>query len=116
VVDQDVPSYGCVQEFYVFGTQYLQEMTEISGLPRIFDEPIIVAALLPIPQTIHRPDCDLIEYRLTNGNYAAVQLIDVSRIVSLVGRVKGHNRTTYIVDRTTVVGQMNMLDAVNPEE
>jgi hypothetical protein len=100
----------------VFSTDYLQELTEVHGIPRVFDEPLVVAAVLPIPQLIHRSDCDLVEYRLNGGNYAAVQLIDASRIVSLVGRVMAHNRTAYVVERDTVVGQMDMLDdTMNPD-
>ncbi|CEL56175.1 hypothetical protein RSOLAG1IB_11864 [Rhizoctonia solani AG-1 IB] len=60
---------------------------------------------------IYRANCDLTEYRLNGGKYAAVQFIDVSRIMSLVGRVKTPIGPTYIVERATVVGQVNMLDA-----
>jgi hypothetical protein len=106
----DVIGYGRVEQFIVFDTGFLQGLTEANGLPQLFDKPFVVAALQPIPQTIHHPDCGLIEYRLSAGGYAAVQLIDASRIVSLVGRVKAHGGTKYIVDRETVVGQMDMLD------
>jgi hypothetical protein len=115
-LDDYVPGYGRIEQFIVFDTAFLQEMTEVNGLPRLFDEPMVVTALLPIPQTIYHPGPDLVEYQLSAGKYAAVQFIDVSRITSLIGRVKVHNKTTYIVDRATVVGQIDVLDVtLNPD-
>ncbi|KAF8604901.1 hypothetical protein BDV93DRAFT_84112, partial [Ceratobasidium sp. AG-I] len=114
----DIAGYGRAERFVVIDTDFLQRMTQSDGPPRTFDEPAIIAVISPIPELIHRRDCNLVEYRLRAGNYAAAELVCPSRIMSLVGRVHAHNKTAYIVDRgTTVVGQLDMLDAtLNADE
>jgi hypothetical protein len=115
-LDDDTIGYGRVEEFFVFDAAFLQEIAGVQGMPHLFDKPLVVAAVLPIPPLIYRPDCELVEYRLNAGNYAEVQLIDASRIVCLVGRVIAPNKTAYIIDRSMVIGQMDMLDVtLNPD-
>jgi hypothetical protein len=81
-MDDDVPSYGLVEQFLVFDTDFLQSMTEANGLPHTI--PIVVAALQLIPQMTYHLEGDLIEYHLNGGKDATVQLIDASQIMSLV--------------------------------
>ncbi|EUC60687.1 hypothetical protein RSOL_359880, partial [Rhizoctonia solani AG-3 Rhs1AP] len=73
-----------------------------------------LAIVAPFPQLRYHQDADLVEYRLLSGNYASPEVIDAIKIDSLVGHVV--DRSSYIVERTSVVGRLDMLNiTVNPE-
>ncbi|KAJ1302557.1 hypothetical protein OPQ81_002874 [Rhizoctonia solani] len=60
----------------------------------------------------HHRDADLVEYRLASGNYAGPEVVDVTKIDCLVGRVMTELGDNYVVERTSIVGHMDILDAV----
>lgn len=95
---------------------FLRGLSELARTPIPCNKPLVLAVVSPIPYLRFLPDAGLIQYRLNNGNYARPLVVDATNVDCLVGRVTTAIGTSYIVERDTVVGQMDMLDAiVNPD-
>ena len=63
------------------------------------------------------PESGLVQYKLLPlGKLGHPKIIDAQDVGRLVGRVTTPLNTRYVVERTTVVGQLNMLDVtVSPD-
>lgn len=97
--------------FIVLDTDFLQELSDKTNSPIPFVDPIILAAVCPVLAFKRPPDCPLVQYKnLPGGRPAHPEIIDARDVACLVGRVTTPINTTYIVDRTTVVGRLDMLD------
>lgn len=96
--------------------EFLRECSERDNKPYPYLDPLLLAVVSPIPYMRHIPDAELIQYRLVSGQYAKPEVVDVTSIDCLVGRVTTGTGASYIVERETVVGQVDMLDVtVNPD-
>ncbi|KAG9124844.1 hypothetical protein FRC07_010018 [Ceratobasidium sp. 392] len=87
------------------------------NIARLLD-PLVIAVISPIPHYKRVKEGDLVEYTLTSGKLARPEIVDVRDIDCLVGRFTtgGTLQRRYVVDRTTVVGRLDMLDdTVDPE-
>jgi hypothetical protein len=94
----------------------LRALSELAQTPVPHNQSLALAVVSPIPYLRLVADAGLVQYRLTAGKYAALQVIDATDVDCLVGRVTDPRGASYIVERDTVVGQMDMLDAiVNPD-
>ncbi|EUC61828.1 hypothetical protein RSOL_408870, partial [Rhizoctonia solani AG-3 Rhs1AP] len=104
----EVPSYGQALMFVILEPDFVKDL----GAPN--PRQYALAIVAPFPQLRYHQDADLVEYRLSSGNYASPEVIDATKIDSLVGHVV--DRSSYIVERTSVVGRLDMLNiTVNPE-
>ncbi|EUC59533.1 hypothetical protein RSOL_317320, partial [Rhizoctonia solani AG-3 Rhs1AP] len=104
----EVPSYGQALMFVILEPDFVKDL----GAPN--PRRYALAIVAPFPQLRYHQDADLVEYRLSSGNYASPEVIDATKIDSLVGHVV--DRSSYIVERTSVVGRLDMLNiTVNPE-
>ncbi|KAG8749451.1 hypothetical protein FRC11_011322 [Ceratobasidium sp. 423] len=107
-VYEEVLSYGQAQAFVIIERDFI----ECLGAPN--PRQYVLAVISPFPQLRYHPDADLVEYRLTSGNYASPEVVDATKIDCLIGHVE--DRGSYIVEQTSVVGRMDMLDVtVNPD-
>jgi hypothetical protein len=106
-----------VGHFIVIDTDFLQELSDKCTTPVPFLNPIVLAAICPVLAFKRSPDCPLIQYKLLpGGKLVHPEIVDARDIGCLVGRVTTPLRTMYIVDRTTVVGRLDMLDVtLNPD-
>ncbi|QRV81550.1 Transposase family tnp2 [Ceratobasidium sp. AG-Ba] len=110
-VEDAVEGYGRVELFVVIDANFLQEVAGAANLiPRL--DPLVLALVSPIPYLKRHHDANLVEYKMVGQNFITSELIDVRDIDCLVGRYKAFrpNQALYIVDRTTVVGRMDVLD------
>ncbi|QRV74283.1 Transposase family tnp2 [Ceratobasidium sp. AG-Ba] len=111
LTDEPVDGYGRVEMFIVVDTDFLQDVCELNNVtPPLC--PIVLSVISPIPNLKLHTDAKLIEYKLIGKDLASVEVVDASDIDCLVGRYKAPkpDRALYVVDRTTVVGRMDMLD------
>ncbi|KAG8731467.1 hypothetical protein FRC10_001699 [Ceratobasidium sp. 414] len=70
----------------------------------------------PDPNLRRNADSDPIEYKLTSGKLGSIELVDANDVECLVGRITVPTHASYIIDRTTVVGRLDVLDiTLNPE-
>jgi hypothetical protein len=107
-VYEEILSYGRAEMFIVL------EPDLIEGLGALNPRQYVLAIVSPFPQLRYHSNADLVEYRLTSGNYASAEVVDATSIDCLIGRVE--DRGSYVVERTSVVGRMDILDAVvNPD-
>jgi hypothetical protein len=105
-----------VELFLLISADFLCGLYARAQIPVPNNNPLVVAVVSPIPYLRLLDDAGLIQYKLNAGNYAGVQAVDATDVDCLVGRVTTALGTSYIVERDTVVGQMDMLDAVvNPD-
>ncbi|CAE6454697.1 unnamed protein product [Rhizoctonia solani] len=105
-------SYGRAEMFVVLEADFIASLNIPDPLP------IIVAIVSPFVQLRHIRDADLVEYRLSSGNYAGAEVVDATKIDCLIGRITTGTlrRRSFVVERTSVVGRMDMLDVtVEPE-
>ncbi|QRW03344.1 Transposase family tnp2 [Ceratobasidium sp. AG-Ba] len=113
-VERQTIAYGRVEQFVVIDTDFLQSL---SGSVELLT-PLIIAVISPIPRYKYVVRSDVIEYELASGKLAGPEIINVCDIDCLIGRIVacGVSERHYIVDRTTVVGRVDMLDGtVDPE-
>ncbi|KAG8712445.1 hypothetical protein FRC09_019864 [Ceratobasidium sp. 395] len=120
-VREKTTSYGRAELFVVVHAGFLRDLAERgnSPVPFPFTKPVILAIMSPIPTFRSTYHDMLVEYKLTSQRrLAGYEVIDVRDIDCLVGRipVKSRYRHGYIVDRTTVVGRMDILDEALEEE
>jgi hypothetical protein len=99
----------------VIDRNFLRTLSETAPAPFAL-KTLVLAVVSPIPYLKLLDDAGLIQYRLNAGNYAGPEVVDATDVDCLVGRVTTPLKTTYIVERDTVVGQIDMLDVtVNPD-
>ncbi|EUC57887.1 transposase family Tnp2 protein, partial [Rhizoctonia solani AG-3 Rhs1AP] len=78
--------------------------------PALFLHPHALALVSPIPH-FYTVGHNFIRYKLNNGKLQRPEVVDASAILKLVGRV--HDRGLWhIVDRTTIVGELDMMESV----
>ncbi|QRV77922.1 Transposase family tnp2 [Ceratobasidium sp. AG-Ba] len=111
VVDEPVEGYARVEQFIVIDLDFLQELCEDNNVDPP-EQSIVIAAVSPIPHLRLHQDAKIVEYKLINKKPLNPEIIDVRDIDCLIGRYKSAKPTKahYIVDRTTIVGRMDMLD------
>ena len=115
-VAAEVVSFGRTEQFFVIDAAFLRECSERYNTPYPYLDPLVLAVVSPIPYLRFIPEPNLVQYRLISGKYANPEVVDATKIDVLVGRVTTLSKTSYIVERDTVVGQMGLLDAtVNPD-
>ncbi|KAG9084992.1 hypothetical protein FRC06_003777 [Ceratobasidium sp. 370] len=110
--DGQTNGYGWVEEFIIIDVEFLQELYGLAdaSIPPL--HPIALAAIAPIPNLRRHADSGLIEYKLTSGKLGSIEIVNVRDIECLVGRITTPTNASYIVDRTTVVGRLDMLDII----
>ncbi|QRV79766.1 Transposase family tnp2 [Ceratobasidium sp. AG-Ba] len=117
IVEDAVEGYGRVELFIAIDTDFLQEIAETTNrIPLL--EPLVLAIISPIPHLKRHQDANLVEYKLAGKDLMTSEVIDVRDIDCLIGRFKvpRPERAYYIVDRTTIVGRMDVLDdTVHPD-
>lgn len=115
-LDEETISFGRAEQFIVIDTAFLQDMTDIAQVHHAHLDPLVLAIVSPIPYLRYIPESRIIQYGLRAGAYAAPEIVDASKVDCLVGRLTTPLGASYIVERDTVVGQMDMLDVVvNPD-
>ncbi|KAF8676920.1 Transposase family tnp2 [Rhizoctonia solani] len=70
----------------------------------------VLAVIMAFPHLRYHNDADLVEYRLSSGNYAGAEVVDATKIDCLIGRITTEHQGSFVVERTSVVGQVDMLD------
>jgi hypothetical protein len=116
-VQEPVDGYGRVELFLVVDADFLQEICEAGNVIPPLD-PVVLAAVSPIPHLKKHNDANIIEYKLLGQNLGGFEIVDATDIDCLIGRYKTPqpSKAQYIVDRTTIVGRMDMLDdTVHPD-
>jgi hypothetical protein len=100
----------------VIDASFLRDVADMADAPYPHLDPLVLAVVSPIPCLRYIPDSAIIEYKLRAGAYASPEIVDATNIDCLVGRVTTPLGASFIVERDTVVGQMDMLDVVtNPD-
>ncbi|CCO34236.1 hypothetical protein BN14_08330 [Rhizoctonia solani AG-1 IB] len=97
-------SYGRAEMFVVVEADLVASLNVPD--PRTY----VIAVISAFPFLRHHNDADLIEYRLLSGNYAGAEVVDATKIDCLIGRVTTEHRGSFVLERTSVVGRMDMLD------
>ncbi|QRV98713.1 Transposase family Tnp2 protein [Ceratobasidium sp. AG-Ba] len=117
LVEEAVEGYGRVELFLVVDTDFLQEICDAANvIPPV--TPIVLAILSPIPHLKRHKDANIVEYKLAGRKFLTTEVIDVTDVDCLVGRYYSPRpeQASYIVDRTTVVGRIDILDdTVHPD-
>ncbi|QRV81410.1 Transposase family Tnp2 protein [Ceratobasidium sp. AG-Ba] len=117
IVENSVEGFGRVDLFIVIDTNFLQAVCKPAGVEPPTN-PLVLAAVLPIPHLRRHNDANIIEYKLQGKKLLPPEIIDVSDIDCLIGcyQAPTPSNATFIVDRTTVVGRMDVLDdTANPD-
>jgi hypothetical protein len=70
----------------------------------------VVAVISAFPFLRHHNDASFIEYRLLSGNYAGAKVVDDTKIDCPIGRITTEHRGSFVLEHTSVVGRMDMLD------
>ncbi|KAF8595635.1 hypothetical protein BDV93DRAFT_564154, partial [Ceratobasidium sp. AG-I] len=112
-VPNEIISYGRAEQFIVIDAAFLRECSDLNNAPFPYLDPLVLAIISPIPYLRLISESGIIQYRLRNGKYANPEVVDATNIDLLVGRVTTPIATSYIVERDTVVGQMDMLDVTS---
>ncbi|QRV97963.1 Transposase family Tnp2 protein [Ceratobasidium sp. AG-Ba] len=112
--------YGRAERFIIIDTDFLQVVLQAADRPIPTLQPLGLALVSPIPhlKRVRDGGANLIQYKLSGGRLAKPEVIDVGDIVCLVGRftVPIPQPASYIVDRETVVGRLDILeDMVTPD-
>ncbi|CAE6517836.1 unnamed protein product [Rhizoctonia solani] len=110
-VDEPVIGYGRVEYFLVLDADFIQSLyPDETPPPALFLHPHALALVSPIPH-FYTVGHNFIRYKLNNGKLQRPEVVDASAILKLVGRV--HDRGLWhIVDRTTIVGELDMMESV----
>lgn len=109
-------SYGRAEMFIVIDAEFLRQLSETAGEPFPYLEPMIIAVVSAFPRLRLLQDANLVEYQLNSGKYAPSEIVDATTIDCLIGRVVTLIGTSYIAERGSVVGRMDMADVVvNPD-
>ncbi|QRV80042.1 hypothetical protein RhiJN_08057 [Ceratobasidium sp. AG-Ba] len=106
--------YGRAERFIIIDTNFLQAILTAANrdVPRV--QPLALALVSPIPhlKRIREYGADLVQYKLSGRALGYAEVIDVNDIACLVGRftVPIPEPASYIVDRETIVGRLDLLD------
>jgi hypothetical protein len=73
---------------------------------------LALTVISPIPSFKRLKDSNLITYKLVGDQLGSVEVVDVEDVLCLVGRVRDPRGDWYVVDRTTVIGKVNIVDSV----
>lgn len=103
-------SYGRVEQFIVLDATFLRELSQLAGAPFREIKPLVLAVVSPIPYMRLIKSADIIQYKLIGEEYAHPEVVDATKIDCLVGRVTSALGKSYLVERDTVVGQVDTLD------
>lgn len=104
--------YGRAEQFVIIDPGLLQELSNLGGrlIPPL--DPLVLAVVSPMLAFNRCADVDMVQYKLQGGDKLVnPEIIDAKHVICLVGRVKTNIRTSYIADRSTVVGHLDMLNA-----
>ncbi|QRV81791.1 Transposase family Tnp2 protein [Ceratobasidium sp. AG-Ba] len=106
--------YGRAERFIIVDTDFLQTVLMAANRNVCQVQPLALALVSPIPHLKRVRECgaDLVQYKLSGRTLEHTEVIDVNDIACLVGRftVPIPEPASYIVDRETVVGRLDMLD------
>ncbi|GAB1524407.1 hypothetical protein RhiTH_007561 [Rhizoctonia solani] len=103
------PSFGCAKMFIVIGLLFFKRLAvEIGEAGQLHCHRIIVAIVLPFAKLWYHEDAKLVEYHNPSNNYRPQEVVNVTKIESLVGRVITDRKASYVIERTSVVGHVNM--------
>ncbi|QRV85581.1 Transposase family tnp2 [Ceratobasidium sp. AG-Ba] len=105
-------SYGRAEVFIVIDTDFIQDVCDAAGIPNTRLDPLILAAVSPIPTFRKNNESNMVQFELNGINLAVPEIVDVNNIDCLVGRMQTHKGDRYIVERSNVVGRMNLLDTM----
>ncbi|KAF8666235.1 Transposase family tnp2 [Rhizoctonia solani] len=107
------PSFGRAEMFIVIGPLFFKRLAvEIGEAGRPRCHRIIVAIVLPFAKLWYHEDAKLVEYHNPSNNYRPQEVVDVTEIESLVGRVITDRKASYVIERTSVVGHVDMNDNI----
>ncbi|QRV79732.1 Transposase family Tnp2 protein [Ceratobasidium sp. AG-Ba] len=116
VLDEETFGYGRAEQFLVIDAAFLRHVTECAGVFYPHLDHLVLAVVSPIPYLRHIASSGITQYGLRGGKYVSPEILDASKIDCLVGRVRSPLVASYIVQRDTAVGQLDMLDeVVNPD-
>ncbi|KAF8678130.1 hypothetical protein RHS04_05518 [Rhizoctonia solani] len=117
VLDKETFGYGRAEQSLVIDAAFLRHVTECAGVSYPHLDDLVLAVVSPIPYLRHIASPGITQYGLRGGRYISPEILDASKIDCLVGRVRSPLGASYIVQRDTAVGQLDMLDeAVNPDQ
>lgn len=110
--------YGQAEQFIVINTNFLKELSDIGSRLIPPTNPIVLAVVSPMLAFRHCTDINLVEYKLqAGGKLVNPEIIDAKHVTCLVGRIKTNICMSYIADRSTVIGRLDMLNATqNPDD
>ncbi|KAG8795989.1 hypothetical protein FRC12_006825, partial [Ceratobasidium sp. 428] len=80
--------YGRTELFVVVDTNFLQDVCDAAEIPNLRVEPLVLAAISPIPTFTHVKEGNMVRYTLPGRNLATPEIINANDIDSLVGRVR----------------------------
>ncbi|EUC56560.1 transposase family Tnp2 protein [Rhizoctonia solani AG-3 Rhs1AP] len=115
-------AFGRVEYFLILEADFILDLLgidqdDIDPEDEPIAENLALAVIAPIPSFKRLKDCNLITYNLVGGRLGATELVDVTDLVCLVGRVRGLDGHWFIVDRTTAVGKLDFVNTViDPNE
>ncbi|KAG8725154.1 hypothetical protein FRC09_007143 [Ceratobasidium sp. 395] len=93
-------------------SSYVKDVCDAADVPNTRVDPLILAAVSPLPTFKHVSAANMVQFTLTGGNLATPEIVDANNIDCLVGRVRTQHGAWYVVERANVVGRMDMLDAM----
>ncbi|KAG9122347.1 hypothetical protein FRC07_001330 [Ceratobasidium sp. 392] len=109
-LEQQTEGYGQIQRFVIVDANFLQDITD-QAAPIL--DPLAVAVIQPIPAFSLLKDANLVTYTLPGNKLANPEIVAADDIVCLVGRVQARDDTWYIADRHTIVGRLDLVEAMN---
>jgi hypothetical protein len=107
-----------VEYFLIINDDELPELISADEDPNIPDDAelptttLAFAVISPIPSFKRLKDCNLITYKLVGDRLGPMEVVDVDDLVCLVGRARDHEQNWYVVDWTTVVGNVDFMNLV----
>ncbi|QRV89779.1 Transposase family Tnp2 protein [Ceratobasidium sp. AG-Ba] len=111
---EDTFGYGRVEQFVVVDANFLQDICAQTDAPVAPLDPLVLAVISPIPSFKKQGNDGLVQYDMPGNRHAPPEIIDATAIECLVGRARAPSpyRTWYIIERSTIVGNINMLDTM----
>ncbi|KAG8728148.1 hypothetical protein FRC10_005263 [Ceratobasidium sp. 414] len=111
-IDEEIVSFRHAEQFIVIDDTFLRDLTKSVDAYYPHLNPLILAVISPIPYLWYIPESEIVQYGLRAGSYTSPEIVDASKIDSLVGHVITPPGMSYIVEWDSVVGQIDMLDIV----
>ncbi|KAG8678196.1 hypothetical protein FRC09_020035, partial [Ceratobasidium sp. 395] len=88
------------------------DVCDAADVPNTHVDPLILAAVSPLPTFKHVKAANMVQFTLTGGNLATPEIVNANSIDCLVGRVRTQHGAWYVVERANVVGRMDLLDSM----